>query len=244
MTAPIERQVGFRARALDERSSEARLAAIGQQLSGVLHDLTSPLTVASGYVQLMAAEGSEERRQAYLGRVLRQFEEIASMSRELLAFAGGERQPSVAPVPLSLLALDWQEMLTLELAGHRVGVRVEAEGTARPMVDVGRLRRIVSNLGRNAAEAVAPGGRVELRISAGDTEFCITCEDDGPGIPEALRESIFERGFSTRSGDGRGFGLAIVNECVGALGGRVLVSASALGGARFEVRIPLAPSDA
>lgn len=244
MTAPIERQVGFRARALDERSAEARLAAIGQQLSGVMHDLTSPLTVASGYVQLMAAEGSEERRQAYLGRVLRQFEEIAAMSRELLAFAGGERQQSPAPVPLSLLALDWQEMLALELAGHPVEVHVEADGTARPLVDAGRLRRIVSNLGRNAAEAVAAGGRVEVRISVVDGELRITCDDDGPGIPIPLRESIFERGFSTRAGEGRGFGLAIVSECVGALGGRVSVSTSALGGARFEVWVPLAPSAA
>lgn len=244
MTAPIERQVGFRARALDERSAEARLAAIGQQLSGVMHDLTSPLTVASGYVQLMAAEGSEERRQAYLGRVLRQFEEITTMSRELLAFAGGERQPIVAPVPLSLLALDWQEMLALELAGHPVAVRVEADGTACLLVDAGRLRRIVSNLGRNAAEAVPAGGRVEVGVSAVDGEIRITCDDDGPGIPPSLRESIFERGVSTRAGEGRGFGLAVVKECVGVLGGRVSVSMSALGGARFEVWIPVAPADA
>jgi len=239
MTAPIERHAGFGAPALDEGAAEARFAAIGQQLSGVMHDLTSPLTVASGYVQLMARESSEERRQAYLGRVLRQFDEIASMSRELLAFARGEQRARPAPVLLTQLALEWEEMLALELAGHAVRVTVAVEGEGEPLVEAGTLRRIVSNLARNGAEAMSASGALVVRLGIRDQRLLLCCDDSGPGVPEGMRAQVFQAGFSTRSGPGRGLGLALVRQLTVSLGGTITVGESPLGGARFEVSLPL-----
>jgi two-component system sensor histidine kinase QseC len=242
MTAPIERQPGFGHAAADDGIASERFAAIGQQLSGVMHDLTSPLTVASGYVQLMAREESEERRQAYLGRVMRQFEEIATMSRELLAFARGESRPLHTSMPLDLLATELEEMLTLELAGQPVRLAVLARTTASPRLAVVSVKRVVSNLARNAAEAVAAEGSIEVSISLCSGALLICCDDTGPGISAELRQQVFGVGFSTRAGRGRGFGLALVQEIAASLGGEVSLTDSQLGGARFEVRLPLGDS--
>lgn len=239
MTAPIERQAGFGHAAPDDGIASERFAAIGQQLSGVMHDLTSPLTVASGYVQLMAREASEERRQAYLGRVMRQFEEIATMSRELLAFARGEGRPLLTSMPLDLLATELEEMLTLELAGQPVRLTVVARSTSSPRLAVVSVKRVVSNLARNAAEAVAAEGRIEVSISLCSGALLICCDDTGPGISAELRQQVFGVGFSTRAGRGRGFGLALVQGIAASLGGEVSLTDSQLGGARFEVRLPL-----
>ena len=239
MTAPIERHAGFGLAALDEAGATERFAAIGQQLSGVMHDLTSPLTVASGYVQLMAREGSEERRQAYLVRVMKQFEEIASMSRELLAFARGESRPLHTSMPLDELSAVLEEMLALELAGLPVQLTVVAQSTASLQVALLPVKRVASNLARNAAEAVPAGGRVEVSVSRCGGSLLLCCDDSGPGVSAELREQVFGAGFSTRSGRGRGFGLALVREIAASLGGEVRLTNSPLGGARFEVRLPL-----
>ena len=238
MTAPIERHAGFGLAALDEGGATERLAVIGQQVSGVMHDLTSPLSVASGYVQLMAREGSEERRQAYLVRVMKQFEEIASMSRELLAFARGESRPLYTSMPLDELSAALEEMLTLELAGLPLRLTVVAQSTASLQVALLPVKRVASNLARNAAEAVPAGGRIEVSVAASNGWLLLACDDNGPGVSAELREQVFGAGFSTRPGRGRGFGLALVREIASSLGGEVRLTDSPLGGARFEVRLP------
>ncbi len=96
--------------------------------------------------------------------------------------------------------------------------------------DENRLRQILENLFRDAVEQGGDGVSVRVRLMEG--EFVV--EDDGPGIPEADRDNIFEMGFSTAS-DGTGFGLAIVNQIVEAHGWEISVSESEWGGARFEI---------
>src|SRR5262249_55712909 len=78
------------ARAKEERLNQDRLAAIGQMLSGVLHDLKSPMTIVSGYVQLMAQTEEAETRSRYIELILKQFDHMSAMTREVLSFARGE----------------------------------------------------------------------------------------------------------------------------------------------------------
>lgn len=217
-------------------ASEQRLAAIGRRLSGVMHDLTSPLSVASGYVQLMAREASEERRRSYLQRVLVQFAEMEAMSRELLAFAEGEEPLRVEAVALAALAAETEQALAVALASAGSQVVVAATGEGMALTDPLALRRIVSNLTRNAVEAAA--SRVLLQLIADAEQFRVICDDDGAGIPASDRARVFEAGFSTRDGAGRGFGLALVRELSRRQQGEVEIVESPLGGCRFVVTLP------
>jgi len=107
--------------------------------------------------------------------------------------------------------------------------------------DPDALSRIVRNLVDNAARHAA--GRVALSLGEEDGRVVLTVDDDGPGIPEADRERVFERfvrldGARARDDGGSGLGLAIVAELVAAHGGTVVAAANPLGGARVEVILP------
>lgn len=126
---------------------------------------------------------------------------------------------------------------------RRNGLDVDASGVAPGRVrgDEIALAQVVRNLVDNAARHAASALAVSVREVAGGVELVV--EDDGPGIPEADRQRVFERFVRldearARDAGGSGLGLAIVGEIVTAHGGTVQVATSALGGARFVVRLP------
>lgn len=126
---------------------------------------------------------------------------------------------------------------------RRNGLVVDTSGVAPGRVrgDEVALAQVVRNLVDNAARHAASSLAVSVREVAGGVELVV--EDDGPGVPEADRERVFERFVRldearARDAGGSGLGLAIVGEIVTAHGGTVQVASSALGGARFVVRLP------
>jgi len=109
-------------------------------------------------------------------------------------------------------------------------------------VDPRDMITLVGNLLDNAFDAVAQTEvrRVEIALDAGADELVLRVEDSGDGLPEHIREKVFERGWSTKSGDrelGRGLGLALVGQVVRRYGGTIEVDTSHMGGAAFHVRI-------
>jgi signal transduction histidine kinase len=128
---------------------------------------------------------------------------------------------------------------------RRTGVVVDASavGAGRVRGDAAALGQVVRNLVDNAARHAA--GRVALTVAQTGSTLRLTVDDDGPGVPEADRERIFERFVRldearARDAGGSGLGLAIVREIVMAHGGSVAVADSDLGGARFVVTLPTA----
>jgi two-component system sensor histidine kinase BaeS len=108
--------------------------------------------------------------------------------------------------------------------------------------DPDRLAQVLRNLLRNAAEHTAPGGTIELSAVSERGVLRLAVDDDGPGIPEAEREQVFDRfhraGGPRRATGGAGLGLAIVRALAEAHGGRAWAEASPLGGARMVVELP------
>jgi signal transduction histidine kinase len=93
------------------------------------------------------------------------------------------------------------------------------------------LQRLLENLFRNATEH---GREADVTIRIGDLDTGFYIEDDGPGIPEEDRQTVFERGYSTTN-SGTGFGLAIVEEIVDSHGWEIAITDGSDGGARFEI---------
>ena len=102
------------------------------------------------------------------------------------------------------------------------------------------LHQVLSNILRNALQAVAAhreNGRIEVGVMAEYDAFGITVDDDGPGVPEGMRDSVFDPYVTTKA-EGTGLGLAIVKKIVVEHGGTIDAGPSPLGGARFRIRIP------
>ena len=128
----------------------------------------------------------------------------------------------------------------LEFPGAQLSI-LTVPPSPRALVDRGLLREVLTNLVKNAAEAMPGGGRVVIGVGStthgGRAWATIDIEDSGPGVASGDLERIFEPHVTTKAG-GSGLGLAIVERIVGAHGGRIDVTASINGGAIFRVWLP------
>ena len=187
----------------------------------VSHDLRNPLNVADGRVELAGEDCDSEHLDAAaraIERMDRLIEDVLTLARE------GEQVQELGNVSLpAVCERCWGHVdtadATLEVATDR---RIRA--------DSNRLQQLLENLFRNAVEH---GGET-VTVTVEDRPDGFSVADDGPGIPEADREDVFDRGYST-SREGVGFGLRIVEQIVDAHGWDVAVAESESGGARLDV---------
>ncbi|WP_161945964.1 hybrid sensor histidine kinase/response regulator [Halalkaliarchaeum desulfuricum] len=212
-----------------ERQNE-RLDAFARVVS---HDLKNPLSVADGRLELAREECDSDHLAAVDGALDRMDELIA----DLLTLAkSGEQVSGMEPCDLGALVDScWDNVDT-----KNATLQNEVDATVR--CDHSRVQQLLENLIKNAAEH----GGEDVTITVGDlpdtSGFYV--EDDGPGIPKPERKKVFESGYSNANG-GTGFGLAIVDEIVGAHGWTVHVTEGTEEGTRFEIgvseRMPPSP---
>ena len=229
-------------RANTERSlvHVARLETVGLLATGLVHDFNNALTVLLSHVDGMRAEAGarDAERLERLGRTVlragRMGRQIAAIMREGPAVAGPQDLEAITRD-----TLHWLEGILV----RPVPIRVDVQGPL-PVVHAARpeLEQLVLNLVKNAIEASPADGqvRISLRRSTQGGEPCalLVVEDDGPGVPPALRERIWEPFYTTRA-EGHGIGLSVVARTVRDLGGTVHIDTASSGnGARFELCLP------
>ena len=226
--------------AREVRDHEARLTTIGRLLSGVIHDLKTPLTVIGGYVQLMKGTENAETRAGYAEKILKQFEHIQTMQREVLEFARGQKSILVRKVYLAKFWADVKEQLEKPFStrGIELEIDVHDRGTAR--FDEGKMFRLVHNLARNAMEALADTKRGKFVITvkrAKDDALVVTFSDNGPGIPKDIEGRLFQSFATSGKEGGTGLGLAIVKKIAEEHGGTIEARPSKVG-ATFVLTLP------
>jgi signal transduction histidine kinase len=226
------------------RAQQDRLSTIGQFLSGVLHDLKTPMMVISSYVNLLVEEDDRTKRGELATRVQRQVHLLNTMTRETLAFARGDRKLWVRKVYLYKFFEELAEQLRQELADRGIELTLELRDRGVARFDEQKIQRVLHNLARNAAEAIGEaGGRCTIVVDRDpDGSLLIRFVDDGPGIPEAIRDRIFDSFTTHGKQQGTGLGLAIVKTIVDDHGGTVEVE-SAPGATVFTVRLPQASAE-
>ena len=225
----IERERQLRAREAEVARERDRLEEFASLVS---HDLRNPLNVAAGNLELIRTrlEG-QQAAPPELETVARSLDRMGALVEDMLTLAKqGTAIDETEAVSLSALADEsWANVDTADAE-----LAVADDRLLR--ADRSRLRQAVENL---FANAVAHGGadvRVEVGAldgAAGDADFYVA--DDGPGVPEAVRDEAFDAGVSTDE-DGTGFGLKIVAEVADAHGWSVDLVDAEGGGARFEFR--------
>jgi len=214
-----------------EKERSERLTAIGRLLSGVMHDMRTPLTVISGYAQLMSMANEPQVRAEHMRLILKQFDAINAMQRELLEFARGERSILVRKVYLTKFFGDLEKQLALELDGRCVSLVMELDDRGVARFDEAKVTRLVHNLVRNAVEAMEPlgEGQVTVRAFRRGADFVLSVSDTGKGIPEKVRERLFQSFVTSGKQGGTGLGLAIVKKIVDEHSGFITVDSSEKG---------------
>jgi len=207
------------------------------------HELRTPLTVISGQVELLSFSGLSAEDTVRIVELVHV--EIARMNRlieDMLLLATSDRG-----LTIQKRRFDVQTFLNDLFRGLQGSAdrrfELSAPVTGTVYADEDRIAQVIRNLTRNAIEHTSPGGLVRLTAEAGDKRLELAVEDDGPGIPEAERERIFDRfhrtdGARSRSLGGSGLGLAIARAIVLAHNGRIWADQSPEGGARIVLDLP------
>ncbi len=212
--------------ALDLLSSRQQLEARNDRLeeftSLVSHDLRNPLEVAMGHLDLATAQPGEA--ESHLQTVAEAHDRIDDLIDDVLALARTDTV-ELATEPVAVGELARQCWGLVETSEATLTVTTDGEIVADPR----QLRRLFENLFRNAVEH---GGGA---VTVGELSNGFYVADDGPGVPPADRDEIFEPGYSSQS-SGTGFGLSIVRGVASKHDWDIGVTDAANGGARFEIR--------
>ena len=232
---------------LEEQLIQAeKLAAMGQMLAGVAHELNNPLTAILGVTELLRERGgADDPNKRQLELTHRQARRAARIVQNLLEFS--------RPASPQKKTLDVNNLLerTLQLHEHslrrnNIEVDFHPQGDLPGVIgDANQLIQVLLNLVTNAEQAireVRDTGRIQLRAGRNGNQITITVQDDGVGIrPEALPR-IFDPFYTTkRPGGGTGLGLSICMSIIREHGGNIEAETLPAGGSAFTIYLPVAP---
>ncbi len=220
-----------------------RLAAIGRMSAMIVHDLRNPLAVIRSSGGELVRQSGDDKRDEFgeLGQeILAEAERMQRMCTELLEIA----RASEGNANFAEHALDEVVTATLDQISRdasRAGVRIERDlqCEARLEMNEDSLRRALLNLARNAIEAMPEGGLLRVESRRQGEEVVLALVDSGRGVPEKIRDRIFEPFVSSGKPGGSGLGLAVVMKVVEDHGGTIEVSEPEGGGTAFHLRLPI-----
>lgn len=221
------------------------LARLGELTAGLAHEFRNGLATIHGYARLIDPAQVAAPYAAYVQAIRDETDTLGRVVGNFLNFARPV-QPALAPVDVGELVARTLDELRPDIDAKGGVVTMTGE-FGMVSGDEVLLRQAVVNLVRNAVEActgaqVAPRLHVEGRVDGADAALHVTFADNGPGVPPALREKVFQPFFTTKS-SGTGLGLALVQKIVVTHNGRITLSTSADGGAAFHVVLPLVHAD-
>lgn len=221
-----------------------KMAALGQLVSGIAHELNNPLTAIMGYGQLLLGHGLAPAQLSEARNIYQEAERARRIVKNLLYFAR-ENNPERTRVDLNEIVERTLALRSYELKVENIVVECDlAKDLPNTMADPFQLQQVVLNLLVNAEQALLQGrghGRVAIRtrrLAAGQIRLEVS--DDGPGIPPEIASRIFDPFFTTKPpGVGTGLGLSIVYGIVHQHGGEVTFESRPRGGAKFIVELPI-----
>ncbi len=238
---------------LDDQSRDGRyqllqaekMAALGQTISGVAHELNNPLATILSWAERLAERNVDDKTRQGLEVILAESERAARIVRNLLTFAR-KRQTTRAMVDLNQVV---RETLALRAYEQKVSnvqvVEALASGLPEVFADGHQIKQVLLNLVINAEQAClgANGrGTIVVRTShdADRGSAVLEVNDDGPGIAEERQGRVFDPFFTTKEvGQGTGLGLTVAYAIVQEHSGRIWVTSTMGQGASFFVELPV-----
>lgn len=226
-----------------------KLSALGQLLAGVAHELNNPLSVVLGHAMMLKDEVSDADALDGIDKISRSAERCAKIVKTFLAMA---RQK---PTQLEQSKLNDVIEMALEIASYNIGksgieTRLQLDDKLPlVLVDEDQVTQVFINLMINAEQALAgnadaPVIQISTVFDKSTNRIIARVSDNGPGIDSDHRLRIFEPFYTTKAvGEGTGVGLALSHRIISSHGGNLTVSDSELGGATFEVSLPISSNE-
>lgn len=231
-------------RALEQMALEAsRFETLGRLVSGMMHDIGSPLTVLSSQIELLMINSQRDDLPERLQTMKAQVEHCSDMARSTMNYLRYDQQDGL-PWRMNIVVTSCLEIASSLLRDQRVELQQDLS-QALPMVggDIVLVRQAILNLLINACQAMEANERskkILIKTWTEDGHACLSVTDSGPGIPEHHRHKIFNTFYSTKGNEGTGLGLSVVQNVMRKCGGTVELGSATEEGASFILRFPSA----
>jgi signal transduction histidine kinase len=222
-----------------------KMASLGRVAAGMAHEIRNPLSGINIYLntlhKLHHKMGSEEKVNQILGQIQSASRKIESVIRRVMDFAK-PGEPRLVQIDLNGPVTEALNLSAVTMRKSGIELNKElAENLPPCRADPTLIEEMVLNLLDNAAGAmktIATGKTIVVSSFLEGTDVVLTVSDSGPGIAVEIRDKIFDPFFTTKT-DGTGIGLSICHRIARDHGGSLSVSDSKLGGAEFQVKIPI-----
>ncbi|MBC8030933.1 MAG: PAS domain S-box protein [Pyrinomonadaceae bacterium] len=230
-----------------ERAARAdKLRALGQLASGVAHDFNNSLAAILGRSQLIRRQTQDEAVVRNLEIIQTAAEDAAATVRRIQTFARKSPAKEFDILDVAGLLNDaveitrtrWQN--EARLRGLDYDVALEAEGGLQTMGSASELREVFVNLIVNAVDAMPKGGRLQISCARAGARLRLQFSDNGTGMPEDVRQKIFDPFFSTKGTQGTGLGLSVSHSIIERHEGSIRVASEVGGGTVFTIDLPAA----
>ncbi len=236
--------------AQDELIRAERLSVVGRMASSIIHDLKNPMTTIKGYATLLGREDlDQETRGRFSEIITRSVDTFVQMTQEILDYARGGGPLVPQEIQVGDFIKDLCTFIERDFQDKGLMLVQDLHYTGPLRVDEVKLRRTLYNIASNARDAMEAGGSLTISTSRSEpSTLCsgdcrdsieIRLSDTGPGIPEAIRDTLFEPFVTCGKAMGTGLGLAIAKKTIEDHGGTITVDSKPGQGATFIVRLPL-----
>lgn len=224
-----------------------RLAAIGQTIAGVSHDIKNILAGLQGGVELVDLGFKMENEKTLTDgwqMIKGNIGKISNLTLDMLNYSR-EKGPHLQPTDLNQLVNDVAQLYSEKLAEKNASFNLRLnEQTGRPMLDAAGIERVLTNLVNNSFDALPEkNGCITIQTSLSGKNLLVSISDNGCGIPSDKTGQIFNLFFTTKGSKGTGIGLAVVQKIIREHKGQITVKSTAGEGTTFNISLPYRTTD-
>jgi K+-sensing histidine kinase KdpD len=222
----------------EEKMKADRLATIGNMMSTIVHDLRTPMNNIYGFVDLMLEEDEQDTRSEYAEIINEQIKILTNMTTDVLDFAKGKTTILPRKYPVDKLVKDFAKFFSDDI--KRKGFEFEWAVNTSSMIyiDPEKINRVFMNIMKNALEAMDKGGKFSLIADEQKGEIVFRLADTGTGIPDEIRDRLFDSFVTSGKKGGTGLGLAIVKKVIEEHKGHIEVESQKGVGTTFKIFFP------
>ncbi|MDX2481926.1 MAG: ATP-binding protein [Desulfuromusa sp.] len=218
-----------------------KLAEVGRMSAGIAHEINNPLAVISFANQILLEETNYTSDQLeLLQRIDNEVERLKGLTTELLSYSSGTQEEKRKPTDINVTLREVLALMRYELNKKQIKSIEDLAEIPVLIIDRNRFKQIFINLILNAVQAMDSGGQIQISTEVNnDKSIFIRLCDSGPGIPDELKQRIFEPFFTSRKdGSGTGLGLYLCRKIIADYQGKLNVYDTSSGGCCFEIMLP------
>lgn len=217
-----------------------KLASVGLLSAGVAHEINTPLTGISSYVQLLQKKLTNDSHSQILDKIENQTERVGKIVKNLLNFARNPSESSFYQVKLKENIEEILSLIDYKLKNMKINLELELPSIPSIWAQGERLQQVFINIILNAIDAMPNGGTLKIQLSNTDNQAIVTIKDTGTGIKEQHLPNIFDPFFTTKGiGKGTGLGLSISYAIIKEHEGHLSVESEEGKGSLFTIYIPM-----